>query len=127
MNANRLWIPLSFVLVTGIGAQQANQQEAQKEDLSEKVASQQLRIELLEQDLEAVQTYLAAQAESAKALAKTMDEADAAGFAWGINPDAHKFVLTGIRSFSASVQKDVPAPKKEDAPEPDGRRRPRRR
>jgi hypothetical protein len=74
-----------------------------------------------------VREYLAAQADSAKALSVAMDAADEAGFTWGVNPDAHTFVLDGIRSRAAAIQKNVPAPAPEPEPEPTGRRRPRRR
>jgi hypothetical protein len=90
------------------------------------VATQGLRIELLEQDLQMVMDYLAAQAKSAQALGATMDQADEAGFTWGVNPNAHTLVLDGIRALSRSIQKDVPGPKEEPEPEPTGRRRRRR-
>jgi len=117
MITKRLWIPLSVVLVTGIGAQEVQKQdEGQKGELEEIVMIQGLRIELLEQDLQAVTDYLAAQAASAKVLARTMDQADDAGFTWGVNPNAHELVLDGIRAHSKSIQKDLPGPK--PAPEP---------
>ena len=127
MIAKRLWIPLSFVLGTGLGAQELKTQDDGKQgEMEQIVATQGLRIELLEQDLQTVMDYLAAQAKSAQALAVTMDQADKAGFAWGVNPNAHTLVLDGIRALSQSIQKDVPGPKEEPEPEPTGRRRRRR-
>ncbi|TDJ78013.1 MAG: hypothetical protein E2O39_01695 [Planctomycetota bacterium] len=127
MIAKRLWIPLSFVLGTGLGAQELKPQDDGKQgEMEQIVATQGLRIELLEQDLQTVMDYLAAQAKSAQALGATIDQADKAGFAWGINPEAHTLVLDGIRALSRSIQKDVPGPKEAPEPEPTGRRRRRR-
>lgn len=68
--------------------------------------------------------YLAAQAESAKALERALDESEKAGFTFGINPDSRKILLGGLREHVATLQKDLPklatpaAASKKPAPPP---------
>jgi hypothetical protein len=58
--------------------------------------------------LEATVKYLAEQSNSAKSMAKTLDESEQAGFTWGINPDSRHILLKGWRDELAATQKNVP-------------------
>ncbi|MBI5364288.1 MAG: hypothetical protein HZA53_14000 [Planctomycetes bacterium] len=71
--------------------------------------------------LEQVVKYLEAQAQTAKAMEKVLDDAEAKGFTFGINPDSRIALLAGWRDQCAVLQKDVPvlkAAKKDPAEKP---------
>lgn len=69
--------------------------------------------------LDDVLKYLAAQAEGAKSVAKSLDESEAAGFTWGINPDSRKILLGAWREQLARMQAGLPEPRPEPgAPKP---------
>jgi hypothetical protein len=55
--------------------------------------------------------YLEQRAESSKALATTLDESEAAGFTFGLNPESRHILLRGWREHLADLQKDVPSTK----------------
>lgn len=69
-----------------------------------------------------VQSYLAAQAEEAADLAKTLDNAEAAGFAQGINYHARELLLAGWREQIATQRANVPGLEKKPDPAGTGRR-----
>jgi hypothetical protein len=52
--------------------------------------------------------YLEQQSESSKALALTLDESEAAGFTFGINPESRHILLRGWREHLTALQTDVP-------------------
>ena len=67
--------------------------------------------------------YLAAQAEQSKHVAKALDESEAAGFTYGINPNSRMILLAAWREQLARVQAEVPQmppePEPPKAPDPD--------
>ena len=99
MNARRYGIPtLALVLGASFGI-------TQDEEQLEK------RVETLEQKLEAVETYLQAQAKTAGQFSKALDQSEEQGFTWGINPDSRETLLGAFRDQVTSIQKDVPGAK----------------
>jgi hypothetical protein len=60
--------------------------------------------------------WAASQADSARELALVLDDSQAKGFTYGINPDSRIVLLGGLRGFLAGMQKD--APKAPPAPVP---------
>jgi hypothetical protein len=78
--------------------------ESQKrvEKLSQKLADQQVEVARIVR-------YLEQQAESSKALATALDQSEAAGFTFGINPESRHILLRGWREHLAVLQKDVPS------------------
>lgn len=54
--------------------------------------------------------WAAAQAQGAADLSAVLDDAEAKGFTYGINPDSRVALLSGWRNFAASLQKDAPKP-----------------
>ena len=52
--------------------------------------------------------YLDAQAKSAAAMEKVLDDAEKAGFTYGINPDSRHLLLRGWRDQLSAMQKDLP-------------------
>ena len=67
--------------------------------------------------LEQVVKYLDLQAQQAKAMELVLDDAEAKGFTYGINPDSRTALLKGWRGQCAALQTDVPklGPAKKDA------------
>ena len=55
-------------------------------------------------------TWAGGQADGAAALATVLDDSEAKGFTYGINPDSRIVLLGGWRSFLTGMQKDVPKP-----------------
>jgi hypothetical protein len=58
----------------------------------------------------ALATWAGGQAEGAAALALVLDDSEAKGFTFGINPDSRIALLAGWRSFASGMRKDVPHP-----------------
>lgn len=54
-------------------------------------------------------TFVRAQADSAQKLAAVLDDSEAKGFTYGINPDSRTVLLAGLREFLAGMQQNVPA------------------
>ena len=73
-----------------------------------------------------ITVYLQAQAESAQALQKALEESKAKGFTYGINPDSRVTLLAGMDGFAASLQKDVPAPQPVESAQATPQQRPAR-
>ena len=69
----------------------------------------------VEDQLQAVMGYLAAQAEAAKRLDEKLQESKSKGFTFGINPESREVMLSGFSSFTTSLQTDVPTAKKSSA------------
>ena len=78
--------------------------ESQKrvEKLAQKCADQQVEVARIVR-------YLEQQAESSKALEAALDDSEAAGFTFGINPESRHILLRGWREHLAVLQKDVPS------------------
>jgi hypothetical protein len=68
----------------------------------------QAKTEALEKRVEALEKYAQAQAKAAEALARALDESDAQGFTYGINPESRKVLLAGMREATAAAQQGVP-------------------
>ena len=101
MNATRIWAAAAAIaLATGLGVSQDTDDSALEQ-----------RVVALEQQLEVVQTYLQAQAESAQKLSKALDASEEQGFTYGINPESRKTLLKGFRTQAAAAQKNLPGGK----------------
>lgn len=61
--------------------------------------------------LEQVVRYLDLQAQNAKAMEAVLDDSEAKGFTFGINPESRSVLLKGWREQCAAQQRDVPAVK----------------
>lgn len=81
-----------------------------KSGATEKVADAQGLAEI-DKQLESVLSYLAAQAEAAKLLDQRLDESEANGFTFGINPESRIVMLGGFGEFTTTLQTDVPTAK----------------
>jgi len=62
----------------------------------------------VEEQLQSVLDYLAAQAEAAKRLDAKLEESRTKGFTFGINPESREVMLSGFDDFTTSIQTDVP-------------------
>ncbi len=66
------------------------------------------KVEALEKRVEVLEKYSQAQAKAAEVLAKALEESDAQGFTYGINPESRKALLAGLRASTAAAQQAVP-------------------
>ena len=66
----------------------------------------------------ALAQWATTQSESAAELARVLDDSEAKGFTFGINPDSRVALLSGWRNFATKLQADVPKPLPPPAPAP---------
>ena len=80
-----------------------------------------LRAELKESTQKVAETvaFLNAQADAAKSLIEVLQDSEAKGFTFGINPQSRIVMLAGFRAFLEGMQKNVPGRKPEAEPEAD--------
>lgn len=64
----------------------------------------------------ALATWAGAQAQGAEALARVLDDSEAKGFTFGINPDSRVVLLAGWREFATGLRTDVPKALSGDEP-----------
>jgi hypothetical protein len=83
--------------------------------LEKDLAAARLRIEALSTEVvdakkqfAGAMHYLEEQGKSAAAMESVLDQAEKAGFTYGVNPDSRHILLRGWREQLAAAQKDVP-------------------
>lgn len=74
-------------------------------------------LEAIDKQLQSVLAYLGAQAEAAKRLDQVLEDSEAKGFTFGINPDSRIVMLKGFEDFTTTLQTDVPTAKKPTDPQ----------
>lgn len=89
------WIVLAALLTAGFGVQQQD-------------AGSAAQIQALEKRVEVLEKYVQNQARAAEALGRSLDESDAQGFTYGINPTSRKVLLAGLRGVAGAAQLGVP-------------------
>ncbi|MFT5052328.1 MAG: Tfp pilus assembly protein FimV [Chlamydiales bacterium] len=104
MMMRRQYVSAAALAVLGSWGMTTNQENA------ELVA----RVEQLEAQIEAVETYLGQQATSADSLQGALQASEQAGFAYGINPESRHILLEAWHARAKAVGTNVPGldPKK---------------
>jgi hypothetical protein len=89
--------------------------ETRIDKLEQDLAAAKLRMEAMSTEFAETKTLMAAaakyadaQAKAASSMAAVLDEAERAGFTYGINADSRHILLRGWRDQLAVAQKDVP-------------------
>jgi len=103
---NRLCIPL---LALGLAGGYGIQEDA-KDDLAARVSA-------LEERLDAVERYLAAQAEAEQAVVAAIDRAVEQGFTAGINFESRKTLVAAWRKRAEAARQGLPGKKKKTSEE----------
>lgn len=136
MNRNLSLVLVASAAVCGL----AFAQVAQKPDAAAQIAALEKRVAALEADLtafkaatpgtaeadaalakdrrtlEAVVKYTAAQSAAAERLQAVLDDSQAKGFTFGINPDSRVVLLDGFHDFAHTLQTDAPKPEPVEVP-----------
>jgi hypothetical protein len=120
---NKVMLSLAAATVLGVGTptgKPAQDPTAEIAELKRQVARLQADVGALKQALASAEeseqekqlvAYVEAQAKAAGVLRKVLDDSEAKGFTYGINPQSREVLLAGLHEFAQVLQDKVPGPK----------------
>jgi hypothetical protein len=120
---NKVMLGLAAAAVLGVGTptgKPAQDPTAEIAELKRQVARLQADVGALKQAVASAEqseeekqlvAYVEAQAKAAGVLRKVLDESEAKGFTYGINPESREVLLAGLHEFAQVLQDNVPGAK----------------